>query len=70
MTAAPLLRVVRGEPSAQELAALVTVLAARASAVPAPAPGTAAVGPSGPVRCAAPRTGRVAGVGSAEVLTG
>jgi Acyl-CoA carboxylase epsilon subunit len=35
----PLLRVVRGEPSAEEVAALVAVLAARASAaVPAAAP--------------------------------
>jgi Acyl-CoA carboxylase epsilon subunit len=30
----PLLRVVRGEPSAEELAALVAVLTARAAAVP------------------------------------
>jgi hypothetical protein len=34
---APLLRVVRGNPSAQELAALVAVVAARASAGPEPA---------------------------------
>jgi hypothetical protein len=34
----PFLRVVRGEPTAEELAALVAVLAAR-SAVPARAPG-------------------------------
>jgi Acyl-CoA carboxylase epsilon subunit len=33
--ARPLLRVVRGEPTPQELAALVTVLAVRATAVPA-----------------------------------
>ncbi len=33
---APLLRVVRGEPTPQELAALVAVLVARAAAAPAP----------------------------------
>jgi len=32
---APLLRVLRGEPTAEELAALVTVLAARAASTPA-----------------------------------
>jgi hypothetical protein len=36
VTETPFLRVVRGEPTAEELAALVAVLAARA-AVPAPA---------------------------------
>jgi acyl-CoA carboxylase epsilon subunit len=36
VTEAPFLRVVRGEPTAEELAALVAVLAAR-SAAPAPA---------------------------------
>ena len=35
---APLLRVVRGTPSAEELAALVAVVAARASAVAEPEP--------------------------------
>ena len=34
----PLLRVVRGEPSAEELAALVAVVAARASATAEPEP--------------------------------
>ena len=34
----PLLRVVRGEPTAEELAALVAVLAARANVGSAPAP--------------------------------
>jgi Acyl-CoA carboxylase epsilon subunit len=34
----PLLRVVRGEPTAEELAALVAVLAARAGAEPPPEP--------------------------------
>ena len=38
MTDTPYLRVVRGEPTAEELAALVAVLAAR-SAPPAPAAG-------------------------------
>jgi hypothetical protein len=37
MTDRPLLRVVRGDPTPEELAALVAVLAAR-SAAPAPAP--------------------------------
>jgi acyl-CoA carboxylase epsilon subunit len=37
VTETPYLRVVRGEPTAEELAALVAVLAAR-SAAPAPAP--------------------------------
>ncbi len=36
-TAAPVLRVVKGDPTPEELAALVAVVAARASAVPAPA---------------------------------
>jgi hypothetical protein len=35
--AAPVLRVVKGDPTPEELAALVAVVAARASAVPAPA---------------------------------
>lgn len=34
----PLLRVVRGEPTAEELAALVAVVAARAAAEPPPEP--------------------------------
>ena len=34
----PLLRVVRGEPTAEELAALVAVIAARAAAAPAEPP--------------------------------
>ena len=34
----PLLRVVRGEPTAEELAALVAVLAARSAAAAAPPP--------------------------------
>ena len=38
MTDAPLLRIVRGTPSADELAALVAVVAARASAADAPGP--------------------------------
>ena len=37
--ARPVLRLVRGEPSPEELAALVTVLAARAAAAAAEAPG-------------------------------
>jgi hypothetical protein len=37
---APVLRVVKGDPSPEELAALVAVIAARAAAVPAPAPDT------------------------------
>jgi hypothetical protein len=36
--ARPLLRVVRGEPTAEELAALVTVISARASGGPEPEP--------------------------------
>jgi hypothetical protein len=38
VTETPYLRVVRGEPTAEELAALVAVLAARQAAAPAPAP--------------------------------
>lgn len=38
--ARPALRVVRGEPTPEELAALVTVLAARAAAVPATGSGS------------------------------
>jgi hypothetical protein len=38
--AAPVLRVVKGDPSPEELAALVAVIAARAAAAPAPAPDT------------------------------
>ncbi|GAB2571254.1 acyl-CoA carboxylase epsilon subunit [Kribbella endophytica] len=34
---APVLRVVKGDPTPEELAALVAVVAARAAAVPAPA---------------------------------
>ncbi|HEY7100554.1 MAG TPA: acyl-CoA carboxylase epsilon subunit [Mycobacteriales bacterium] len=37
MTETPYLRVVRGEPTAEELAALVAVLAARSAAAPEPA---------------------------------
>lgn len=37
VTETPYLRVVRGEPTAEELAALVAVLAARSAAAPAPA---------------------------------
>ena len=44
----PLLRVVRGEPTAEELAALVAVVTARASAVPEPA------GPPAPSRWGRP----------------
>ena len=36
--ATPVLRIVRGEPTAEELAALVAVLASRGTAAPAPAP--------------------------------
>ena len=36
MTETPYLRVVRGEPTAEELAALVAVLAARAAVAPPP----------------------------------
>lgn len=36
MSDAPLLRVVRGEPSPEQLAALVAVLASRGGAAPAP----------------------------------
>jgi Acyl-CoA carboxylase epsilon subunit len=36
VTETPYLRVVRGEPTAEELAALVAVLAARSAAAPAP----------------------------------
>ena len=39
----PLVRVVRGEPGPDELAALVAVLAARAGATPAPGPSRTAV---------------------------
>ncbi|HEX2499659.1 MAG TPA: acyl-CoA carboxylase subunit epsilon [Actinomycetes bacterium] len=41
--ARPALRVVRGEPTPEELAALVTVLAARAAMVPAAGSGSDAV---------------------------
>ena len=37
MTTEPILRVVKGDPTPEELAALITVVAARAAA-PAPAP--------------------------------
>jgi len=37
VTGTPYLRVVRGEPTAEELAAVVAVLAARSAAAPAPA---------------------------------
>jgi hypothetical protein len=43
------LRVVRGEPTAEELAALVAVLAARSAAAVAAADGAGAQQPAGPV---------------------
>ena len=47
MTETPYLRVVRGEPTAEELAALVAVLAARsAAAAPAPRPRSAWADPA------------------------
>ena len=47
MTETPYLRVVRGEPTAEELAALVAVLAARSAATaPAPRPRSAWADPA------------------------
>ena len=51
MTEPPFLRVVRGEPTAEELAALVAVLAARAAAAPArPRPRSAWADPASRLR--------------------
>jgi hypothetical protein len=43
----PLLRIVRGEPTAEELAALIAVLSARGGAAPAPEPVRSAWGRPG-----------------------
>lgn len=51
MTEPPFLRVVRGEPTAEELAALVAVLAARAAAAPVqPRPRSAWADPASRLR--------------------
>ena len=48
--AAPLLSVVRGQPSPEQLAALLVVLARRGPAFPVPAPGVSAPGVPAPGR--------------------